>query len=109
MSVEEFATVFNQNKNLKVIDVRRKSEYNSEHVVGVENFPLDFIHENIHQLNPDKTYYLHCAGGYRSMIAASILKSKGFEHLVEVAGGFKAIKATNAFALTEYVCPTTLL
>ncbi|WP_019986619.1 MBL fold metallo-hydrolase [Rudanella lutea] len=109
ISAVSFADRFTAQPDLKVLDVRRRSEYESEHVVGAENFPLDFINANMAQLNRAETYYLHCGSGYRSMTAASILRARGFDHLVEVAGGFAAIKATGQLSLTDYVCPTTLL
>ena len=56
-----------------------------------------------------KTYHVHCAGGYRSMIFASIMRARGFHNLIDVQGGFKAIKETKAYPITDYVCPTTLL
>ncbi|MBT8252954.1 MAG: MBL fold metallo-hydrolase [Flavobacteriaceae bacterium] len=90
------------------LDVRRESEYLSEHVQGVENFPLDFIHNNFAEINPDKSYVLHCASGYRSLLAASIFQANGVKNVTDVRGGFKDIKETDA-PLTEYVCPTTLL
>ena len=92
---------------LDVLDVRKPSEFEAEHVEDATNFPLDFISENMHQISDDKTYHVHCAGGYRSIIAASILKSRGFHKLVDIAGGFKAIGDTD-IPLTEYVCPSTL-
>lgn len=92
-----------------IIDVRKASEYYSEHMVDVVNVPLDNINENMQSLEKDKTYYVHCAGGYRSMIFASILKARGYSNLIDVKGGFKAIKETGLFQLTDYVCPTTLL
>jgi glyoxylase-like metal-dependent hydrolase (beta-lactamase superfamily II)/rhodanese-related sulfurtransferase len=90
------------------LDVRRESEYLSEHVVGVENFPLETIHDNYAEINPNKEYFLHCASGYRSLIAASILKANGVEKVTDVRGGFNDILETEA-PRTEYVCPTTLL
>ncbi len=90
------------------LDVRRQSEYDSEHVVGVENFPLDFIHQDFAQINPDKEYVLHCASGYRSLVAASIFQANGVKNVTDVRGGFKDIKETEA-PMTEYECPTTLL
>jgi rhodanese-related sulfurtransferase len=68
---------------------------------------LDFINENMNELNKDKTYYIHCASGYRSVVAASILKARGFNNLIDIAGGLGAIKRTN-LPTTEYVCPSTL-
>lgn len=96
--------------NVHVVDVRKNSEYTSEHIdyPKLQNFPLDHINESINELDKDETYYIHCAGGYRSMITASILKARGFEHVIDVAGGFKAIKEAD-IKLTDYVCPTTLL
>ena len=92
----------------KPVDVRKESEYLSEHVEGVENFPLDFIHDNFAEIDPNKHYFLHCASGYRSLVAASIFKANGVENVTDVRGGFKDIKETGA-PLTDYVCPTTLL
>ncbi len=109
ISADLFADLYLKQPSIPVFDVRKKSEYDSEHVIGVENLPLDFLNENMARLNPATTTYIHCAGGYRSMIAISILKARGFQNLVDVAGGFAAIKATHKLPLTEYVCPSTLL
>lgn len=94
--------------NIVALDVRKESEYLSEHVVGVENFPLDFIHSNFAEIKPDKEYALHCASGYRSLIAASIFQANGVKNVTDVRGGFNDIKDTGV-KLTDYVCPTTLL
>ncbi len=85
-----------------VLDVRRKSEYDAEHVIGAQSFPLDFINRNMAELRSDVQYLTHCAGGYRSVIAISILRNRGFNNLVNVEGGFKAIKATGKVPLSEY-------
>jgi glyoxylase-like metal-dependent hydrolase (beta-lactamase superfamily II)/rhodanese-related sulfurtransferase len=106
---EEFSDILNKDKNINVLDVRRKSEYDSEHIIDAQNFPLDYINKNMAEVNRDKKYYIHCAGGYRSMIAASILKARGFENLIDVNGGFNAIRATGKVPMTDYVCPSTLL
>lgn len=95
--------------DVHILDIRKKSEYDSEHIIGAENAPLDFINDSMSLIDPDKTYYVHCAGGYRSMIFVSILRARGFHNLIDVQGGFKAIKETNAYPITDYVCPTTLL
>ena len=92
----------------KAVDVRKETEYQSEHVMGVENFPLDTIHQNFAEIDASKEYFLHCASGYRSLIAASILMANGVEKVTDVRGGFNDLKETKA-PLTEYVCPTTLL
>lgn len=99
----------NEQEELNILDVRRKSEFDSEHIVNAENAPLDYINDNMMKVDPSKTYYVHCAGGYRSMIFASILKARGFDNLVDVSGGFKALKETNKFNLTHYVRPVTEL
>ena len=104
ISAEEFAQRYKQSE-LRVIDVRKISEYDAEHVKDAENIPLDYINDNMTQFNDDSTMYLHCAGGYRSVIAASILKARGFENIVDIAGGFKAISDTN-IPKTDFVCPT---
>ena len=83
----------------------KESEYLSEHVRGVlRNFPLDFIHDNFAEIDPKKEYFLHCASGYRSLIAASIFKANGVEKVSDVRGGFKDLKETEA-PMTDYVCP----
>jgi rhodanese-related sulfurtransferase len=91
-----------------IIDVRKKSEFDSEHLVGAINVPLNEINEHLDAFPKDKHFVIHCLGGYRSMIAASILKQRGFENFVDVIGGFNEIKLTN-LPITNYVCPTTLL
>lgn len=93
----------------QLLDVRKQSEYLSEHVEGAQNIPLDYINEYLSEIDRNKTYLVHCAGGYRSMIFNSILRARGYDNLVDVAGGFKAIKETGVFKLTDYVCPTTQL
>ena len=91
-----------------VIDVRKKSEYQSEHVIGAINVPLNEINQHLAQFPKDKPFILHCAGGYRSMIASAILKQRGWGNFVDVIGGFKEISETGV-PKSEYVCPTTLL
>jgi hydroxyacylglutathione hydrolase len=95
ISAHDFAEWFQQQPNLQLIDVRRKSEYDSEHLVGVHNFPLDFIHKHVKSLSKESTYYVHCAGGYRSVIASSILRSYGFKKIVNVQGGYHALSKTS--------------
>lgn len=92
-----------------VIDVRRASEYASEHIVEAKNLPLDYWKDALSAMNEDEKYYVHCAGGYRSMVFISLMKREGFMHLVDVKGGFSAIKATGKAKISDYVCPTTLL
>jgi hydroxyacylglutathione hydrolase len=94
---------------INILDVRKASEHQSEHVIGSENIPLDYINENMAQVDKNKTYHVHCAGGYRSMIFVSILKARGYQNLIDISGGFDAIKALGKFEVSDYVCPTTLL
>ena len=108
VSAPQFAKQFLKGELSNVLDVRKESEYLSEHVVGVENYPLDTIHANIAALDSNKKYYVHCAGGYRSLMAATILKSYGIENVTNIEGGFNDIKDTGV-SLTDYVCPTTFL
>jgi hydroxyacylglutathione hydrolase len=91
-----------------VIDVRKKSEFDSEHVVDAINVPLNQINQHLARFPKDTSFIVHCAGGYRSMIAASILKQRGWDNFVDVEGGFSAIKQTDV-KRTDYVCPTTML
>jgi hydroxyacylglutathione hydrolase len=106
ISAETFASKYDS-KPL-VFDVRKKSEFDSEHVVDAINIPLNEINNHLAEFPKDKPFILHCAGGYRSMIAASILKSRGWEDFVDVEGGMSAIAKTSV-PKTEYVCPTSLL
>lgn len=91
-----------------IFDVRKHSEFASEHLVQAINIPLNEISQRLSEFPKDKHFVLHCAGGYRSMIAASILKQRGYDNFVDVIGGFNEIKLTN-LPITDYVCPTTLL
>ncbi|MGB6082777.1 MBL fold metallo-hydrolase [Moheibacter sp.] len=109
ISVDEFAKRMENDADLKVLDVRKKSEHFSEHIIGSENTPLDYINEYLAEIQKDETYHVHCAGGYRSMIFISILKARGYENLIDVQGGFTAIKESEKFNISDYVCPTTML
>jgi glyoxylase-like metal-dependent hydrolase (beta-lactamase superfamily II)/rhodanese-related sulfurtransferase len=91
-----------------LLDARRKSEYESEHIVDAQNFPLDFVNQRMEELSRNKEYHVHCAGGYRSVILISILKARGFENLVNIKGGFKALKETD-LPRTQYQIPTSML
>jgi rhodanese-related sulfurtransferase len=106
ISAAELAAKAEQGE-LHILDVRKPSEHLSEHVIGAYSYPLDYINDHLGDLDQNKTYHIHCAGGYRSMIAASILKAKGYSKLIDVAGGFKAIAETG-IAKSNYVCPSTL-
>lgn len=97
------------NEQVNIIDVRKESEYKSEHIIEAVNMPLDFINNHMSSIDKNTSYYVHCAAGYRSMLFISILRSRGFNNLIDVKAGFNEIKKTNRFKLTEYVCPSTLL
>lgn len=90
-----------------IVDVRKPGEYASEHVQGAVSIPLDYINQNMDKLDKDKKLYLHCKSGYRSMIFASIMKSRGMHNLVNVVGGFEALKESD-IPVSEYVCPSEL-
>lgn len=107
INADTFEAAYNTEENL-VIDVRKKSEFDAEHLVGAVNVPLNRINEYLAEIPKEKPFVLHCAGGYRSMIAASILKQRGWKNFVDVAGGFAEIKTKNV-TLTDYVEPTTML
>ena len=108
ITVENLGRLLKDEENeIRVFDVRKESEYLSEHLVDAENTPLDFLNDYLSVFPKEEVFYLHCAGGYRSMIAASILKSRGIHNFVDVTGGFKEIKE-GGLPVTDYVCPSTL-
>ena len=90
-----------------VFDVRKQNEFMSEHLENVINTPLGNINEHLNDFPENNTFYLHCAGGYRSMIAASILKNRGIHNLINIEGGFTALKQSGN-KISEFVCPSTL-
>ncbi len=106
ISATEFANRL-EKSNINVLDVRKDGEYKAKHIEGAQHFALDYIDKNMNEVDANKAYHIHCAGGYRSVIAASILKARGFHKVTDVAGGFKDIKQTT-IPLTEFVCPSTL-
>ena len=96
-----------EKEHVPVFDVRKEGEFNSEHVANAKNTPLEYLNDHLQEFPEDETFYLHCAGGYRSVIAASILKSRGIHNLVDVVDGFASIKKSG-IPVTNYVCPSTL-
>jgi len=94
-------------KEVPVFDVRKESEFAAEHVVNARNIPLGFLNNHLAEFPKDQTFFMYCAGGYRSVIAASILKSRGIHNLIDIKSGFKTIK-NSGVEVTDYVCPTTL-
>ena len=109
ISADELAAIKEADSSTLILDVRKASEYKSEHIKGVHNVPLDFINESMAAIDKDKTYYVHCAGGYRSMIFVSTLRARGYDNLIDVQGGFKALKDSGNFKISDYVCPSTML
>jgi rhodanese-related sulfurtransferase len=105
VDVNELANV----KDAKIVDVRKNSEFQSEHVLEATNAPLDYVNESMKKILNDEKQYVHCASGYRSLVFISILQARGYRNLVDIKGGFKSIKESGKFEVTEYVCPTTLL
>lgn len=105
ISAENLAEKISNNQ--PVFDVRKPGEYTSEHIKVAESTPLDFLNNHITEFPKKDKFYIHCAGGYRSVIAGSILKARGFHNVVDVAGGFGAIKKTE-IERTAAVCPSTL-
>lgn len=97
-----------QQAPLPIFDIRKISEFQSEHLEAAINIPLNDLEQQLDRLPKDQAFVVHCAGGYRSMIAASLLKKKGYQNFVDVIGGFVAIKETS-MPKTDYVCPSTLL
>jgi hydroxyacylglutathione hydrolase len=108
ISAAELAARLEKDPALHIADVRRESEFVSEHIVGAENMPLDYINDQVAKLDKNKTWYVHCAGGYRSMVFNS-LRARGFDKLINVEGGIKAVKDTGRVAVSDYVNPTTML
>jgi glyoxylase-like metal-dependent hydrolase (beta-lactamase superfamily II)/rhodanese-related sulfurtransferase len=107
ISAEDLKAVMEEIEEVPIFDVRKESEYGSEHVLVASNTPLDFLNDHLAEFPDDKIFYLHCAGGYRSMVASSILKSRGIHNLIDVEDGFEAITEVG-IRVSDYVCPSTL-
>lgn len=95
VSVQTFVDAYKENPLISILDVRKVSEYEAGHIQDAQNLPLDNINDGMPQIDKNKTYYVHCAGGYRSMIYTSILKSRGYDNLINVENGFKTITAAS--------------
>ncbi|RRJ89199.1 MBL fold metallo-hydrolase [Paenimyroides tangerinum] len=107
ITASEFASQI-EGKEVMVVDVRKESEYAAEHVEDAYSKPLAYINDWINDIDPKQPFYLHCAGGYRSMIAASILQARGYRNFIEIEGGFKAIAETQ-IPKTDFVCQSKVL
>ncbi|MFT7020536.1 MAG: glyoxylase-like metal-dependent hydrolase (beta-lactamase superfamily II) [Cyclobacteriaceae bacterium] len=106
-NVEQFLLGM-QEEEWQVMDVRKVSEFDSQHLEGAINIPLDFFEREVKKLNSRNKYFVHCFGGYRSLIASSILIAAGFYNIVNVNGGFKQIKQLTT-KVTSYQEPVTML
>jgi glyoxylase-like metal-dependent hydrolase (beta-lactamase superfamily II)/rhodanese-related sulfurtransferase len=107
ISSEQFAKEVKIGES-KIIDIRKESEYSAEHIEEAYSKPLAYINDWIKDINPEEHFYLHCAGGYRSMIAASILEARGYRNFSEIEGGFAAISKTEV-PKTNFVCQSKVL
>ena len=106
ISADEFSNRL-KNDAIPVFDVRKEGEYLSVHVDGAELTPLDNLNTHLNKFPTEKDFYIHCAGGYRSVIASSILKSRGIHNLIDIAGGMSHIRNAD-IPLVENACPSTL-
>ncbi len=107
ISAQEFAEKLKMGEEV-IVDVRKESEFEAEHLEEAQSKPLAYINEWVKELNPNQHFFLHCAGGYRSMIAASILQARGYRNFTEVEGGFNAISKTS-IPKTDFVCQRKVL
>jgi rhodanese-related sulfurtransferase len=107
ITAKEFEETVDLDTDL-VVDVRKESEYSAEHLEHAYNKPLAYINEWIKDINPQEHFFIHCAGGYRSMVAASILQARGYRNFTEIQGGFKDIAST-ALPKSNFVCQSKML
>ncbi|MCV9930636.1 MBL fold metallo-hydrolase [Flavobacterium sp. LS1R49] len=107
ITADQFSSEFKVEEN-KVIDIRKETEYSAEHIEDAYNKPLAYINDWVKDIDPKEHFYLHCAGGYRSMIAASILQARGFRNFTEVEGGFNAITKTT-IPKSDFMCQSKVL
>ncbi|WP_235296302.1 MBL fold metallo-hydrolase [Portibacter marinus] len=108
ISPEEFEQRMNKGKIENILDARKPSEYLAHHVKGAVNFPLDYVNKNMDKLSDQGTYYIHCAGGYRSMIMSSILQARGVRNIVDIKKGFKGLEENGNIPLSVYQCPSDM-
>ena len=106
ITADELKTLL-QKEEIEIFDVRKESEHFAQHALNSSNTPLDFINSFLNQFPEKGVFYVHCAGGYRSVIAASILKSRGIHNSIDVLGGFKAMQESG-IDISAYQCPTTM-
>jgi glyoxylase-like metal-dependent hydrolase (beta-lactamase superfamily II)/rhodanese-related sulfurtransferase len=107
ISAEQFSKELEIGKDT-VLDLRKETEYAAEHVSEAFNRPLASINDWMNDIDPEEHFFIHCAGGYRSMIAASILQARGYRNFTEVAGGFEAISKTD-LPRTDFICQSKIV
>jgi len=107
VTAEKFASIYKKDNSIHIVDVRKSSEFNSQHISGAELAPLSSLDMQHDKLTKSKVNFLHCAAGYRSVIAGSLLIKKGINNVINVEGGFGAIEET-AIPLSDFICPTDL-
>ncbi len=106
VTADDFANL-SKTENLNVFDVRKPGEFSNEHVEIAKSTPLDFLNNHLSEFPKNEPFYVHCAGGYRSVIAASILKSRGFHDIIDIKGGYDAIKKTD-MKISDVVCSSKI-
>ena len=106
IDVEELTKQYQKHPEIQILDVRKPGEFEAEHIGSASNLPLDFLNDNMDKIDRETTYYMHCRSGYRSTIAASILKARGFERLINVQGAFDDISGS-VIPTVESVCAST--
>ena len=107
IDLDEFVATYNEDSTINILDVRKPGEWSSEHIDGAQHFALDYINKNMSEIDKDKKYFMHCRSGFRSTVAASILKARGFQKLINVQGAYADISAST-IPTTDFVCPSTL-
>jgi hydroxyacylglutathione hydrolase len=108
ISPDELAETLEHHPDIHILDARRDGEYSAEHLESSTHVALDTLNDNMHLLDRNEIYHIHCAGGYRSMIMASTLRARGFEKLVDIQGGFAAIKKSGKLHTTDFICPSKM-
>lgn len=106
IDVATLAKRYQDASDINILDVRKPGEWSGEHIETAQHFALDFINSNMSEIRPDKAYYMHCRSGFRSTVAASILKARGYEQLINIHGTFSDI-AASGIPTTAFVCPST--
>ena len=93
----------------KVIDIRKESEYAASHINEAYSKPLAYLNDWIKDINPNEHFFMHCAGGYRSMIAASMLQARGYRNFSEISGGFNQISKETQLPISDFICQSKVM